>query len=90
MKNQQVWYSPDTNSSSPDAIHQILMYGSLKDTTSFIKKMGQDKVKQAFLKFPKKIYTNSAFNFIKKFLLNINTPLIDEQKYLKSSPRNIR
>ena len=89
MKNQSVWYSPNTNSSSPDVIHQTLMYGTLNDVTSLIKDLGKDKVKEAFLKFPKKIYTNSAFNFIKKFLLDINSPIIDEQKYLKSSPRNL-
>jgi hypothetical protein len=88
--NNHTWYAPKTDISSPDTIHQILMYGTLNEISTLIKKQGIEKVKKVFVKFPKKIYTNSAFNFIKNFILEINKPVLDEQKYLKSSPRNIR
>lgn len=89
MKIKQVWYSPNTNINSPDSIHQVLMYGSLEDVRSLIKHLGTDHIRSVFLQYPKKIYTNQALNFIKKFVLKTKTS-IDEQKYLKSTTRNLR
>ena len=89
MHIKQVWYSSKTDLQSPDAIHQILMFGGLKDINFLKKALGKTLVKDIFLHYPKKIYTNSALNFIKNFILSINTPL-DEQKYLKNTPRSVR
>lgn len=87
--NKRLWYSDKKDLNSPDTIHQILMFGTLSDIKSLINKLGENTTKELFLKFPKKIYTTSAFNFIKKFVLGI-TISIDDQKYLKFTPRNIR
>lgn len=89
MNTKRVWYSPKTDIKSPDTIHQILMFGKLSEIQSLKKKLGKAKVKGAFLYFPKKIYTNAALNFIKNFILGIQTS-IDEQKYLKYTPRVTR
>ncbi len=86
MKTNLVWYAPKANIKSPDTIHQILMFGKLSDIKSLKKTVGENAVKEAFLLFPKKIYTNAALNFIKNFILKISTP-IDEQQYLKHTPR---
>lgn len=82
------WYSPSINEKSPDSVHQILAFGSLDDIKSLKKAIGEKKIKEFFLKNPKKVYTSPTLNFIKNFVLNINDS-VDEQKYLKSTPRNI-
>ena len=89
MDIKSVWYSPKVDITSPDTIHQILMYGQLKDIESLKKSLGETKLKKLFLEHPKKIYTNSALNFIKNFILDITTP-IDEKRYLKYTPRSVR
>ncbi|MDO8570424.1 MAG: hypothetical protein Q7R97_02465 [Candidatus Daviesbacteria bacterium] len=87
MKN--VWYSNSAEMNSSDTVHQILMYGNLQEIKSLKETLGEKKVKELFLSHPKKVYTAPALNFIKNFVLQIPTQ-IDEQKYLKSTPRNIR
>lgn len=89
MNTKRVWYSTKSDIKSPDTIHQILMFGKLSEIQSIKKKIGEAKLKEIFLSFPKKVYTNAALNFIKKFILGIQTS-IDEQKYLKTTPRIIR
>lgn len=84
--NKRVWYSTEITPSSADNIHQTLMFGTLEEIKSLLNAVGKKKIKERFLKSPKKIYTASAFNFIKNFILGINTRL-DEQKYLKTTPR---
>lgn len=89
MNTKRVWYSSKADIKSPDTIHQILMFGKLSEIRSLKKKVGEAKIKEIFLYFPKKIYTHAALNFIKKFILGIQTS-VDEQKYLKTTPRIIR
>lgn len=86
MHTKRVWYSSKSNIKSPDTVHQILMFGRLSEIKSLQKKVGLAKLKEIFLRFPKKVYTNAALNFIKNFILGIHIS-IDEQKYLKSAPR---
>lgn len=89
MNMKRVWYSDNVDIKSPDTIHQILMFGTLEDIKELKKKLGEKSIRELFLEFPKKIYTAPAFNFIKNFILHINIS-VDEQKYLKFTPRNIR
>lgn len=88
MNIKSVWYSK-ADLKSPDSVHQILMFGDLKEIKFLNKTIGRDKVKELFLAFPKKVYTYPALNFVKNFILGINTP-IDEQSYLKTVPRAVR
>lgn len=83
-----MWYAPE-NIKSPDTIHQILMFGKLSEIQSLKKTIGEATIKELFLHFPKKIYTAAALNFIKNFILRLQTP-IDENQYLKNTPRIIR
>ena len=70
-------------------IHQVLMYGSLEDI-EWLKTIYSDiEIKEAFSNHPRKVYTKPAYNFIKNYLLGISKPL-SEQKYVKTTPRDIR
>ena len=82
------WYTNTDTVDSPDAIHQVLAFGSLKDIHKLQKKVGTQRINELFLQHPKKVYTASALNFIKNFVLKITIP-VDEQKYIKSAPRRI-
>ena len=81
------WYTHKPKENTPDSIHQILAFGSLDDIRSLKSTVGSETVKKQFLEHPKKIYTSSMFYFIKNFILHINNS-IDDQKYLKFTPRN--
>ncbi len=89
MYTKHVWYASRADMQSADTIHQILMFGTLEDIQSLKRTAGEAVVKELFLRFPKKIYTAPALNFIKKFILRL-TSSIDEQKYLKYTPRSVR
>lgn len=84
-----MWYSPEADSKSPDAIHQVLMFGKLSDIKHLKNTIGENTLKKLFLQYPKKVYTATALNFIKNIILDLKTP-IDEQKYLKNTPRITR
>ncbi len=89
MHVKSVWYSTNPTINSPDTIHQILMFGKLDEIKSLKKTIGERTLRNLFINHPKKIYNRAALNFIKKFVLKVNIP-IDEQQYLKTTPRIIR
>ncbi len=64
-------------------IHQVLMYGSLAQI-DWLKSVYPDKeITNVFINTPRKVYTPSAFNLIKNYLLKIDAPL-PKEKYVKS------
>ena len=73
---------------SPGTIHQILAYGDLTAIQAIKKKLGEDKLKKVFMQQPQKVYTPSGLNFIAKFILHIPDK-IDDDRYLKTTPRHI-
>lgn len=83
------WYTNSAGVKSADAIHQVLAFGTLDEIRLLKKTVGEEEIRELFLQNPKKIYTSSGLNFIKNFILGI-TSSVDEQKYLKNPPRNIR
>lgn len=89
MNQNRSWYSHEASLKSPDTIHQILMFGTLKEIEFLKDEIGENTIKELFLRYPKKIYTASALHFIKNFILHIFTS-IDEQTYLKTTQRHIR
>ncbi len=89
MPNTYSWYTNNTTKDSPDSIHQTLAYGTLHEIKSLKNTLGEEKIKKLFIANPKKLYTASSLNFIKKFILHLSTSF-DEQKYLKSTPRYTR
>lgn len=86
MNTNRAWYSKGKDIKTSDNIHQILMFGTIDEIKALEHTLGKDRIKEAFLQHPKKIYTAPALNFIKKSVLKI-TALIDEQKYLKYTLR---
>lgn len=89
MNSSRIWYSKNVKLDSPDLVHQTLMFGSLEEIRALKKALGEVKLKELFLKFPKKIYTAPAFNFVKNYILRLRVS-VDEQKYLKFTPRDTR
>ena len=81
------WYAKRANKKTPDAIHQILAFGTLDDIKALKKTLGDKEIRDLFIKYPKKIYTSPILNFIKNFILHIKIS-IDEQKYLKYTLRH--
>ena len=70
-------------------IHQILTFGTLKQIRWLNKIYPKKVIKAEFIDKPRKLYTNSAFNFIKNYILAINKKL-QKTYYVKDLPRNIR
>jgi hypothetical protein len=86
---QYSWYTNKVDKKSPETIHQILAFGSLDDIKSLKQSLGEETLTELFLRSPQKIYTASTLNFIAKFILHIHSS-IDEQRYLKNTPRYTR
>lgn len=84
----RTWYSGSLDKHSPDAVHQVLAFGSLEDIRLLKKTEGEANLRKLFVGYPKKVYTMPGLNFIKRFILQIDGP-IDEQKYIKYTPRHI-
>ena len=88
MRNVRSWYTNTTTNVSPDDIHQTLAYGTFNEIKSLKATLGEETIKSLFINHPKKLYTAPSLNFIKKFILHLSS--LDEQKYLKSTPRYTR
>lgn len=62
-------------------VHQVLQYGDIADFTWLRQLYSPEEIKSVFLTHPRKTYSARTFNFIKHFLLHIDTQL-DEGKYV--------
>lgn len=89
MIRNYTWYNPKLDLSKPDAIQQVLAYGTIEEIDELKKLTGEEKLKKIFLTFPSKIYRPENLNFIKNHLLKIKEP-IDEARYLKDTLRSPR
>lgn len=65
-------------------IHQILSYGNLRQIRWLFKVYKREEIKNAFLKFPKKVYQPAVFYFTKNFVLNLRKEQLKEEKYVKT------
>lgn len=74
--------SLDVTSDKDYIIHQVLMYGSIEQLDWLKSVYSLEEIRKIFIGKPKRIYTDSAFNFIKKYLLKIKHEL-PESKYVK-------
>lgn len=63
-------------------IHQVLMYGDLKDISLLFKIYSKKEVKKVFIENPMKIYTPKIFNFVKKIILDIKRETLSSEKYV--------
>lgn len=87
LKQSQVWSKNigklDKSVDKTYIINQTLMYGSLSDITRLKEDYGEDEIKKIFVENPTQIYSKSAFNLIKNFILRIGADL-DSGRYIKS------
>ena len=89
MNNKYLWYKKSDDTKSADTIHQILVFGTLKDIANLKSDVGDSKIREIFIQRPRNIYTKADFNFVKQYLLKIDQE-INESAYLKTSARNIK
>ncbi len=82
------WYNQKSQLDNPETIHQIMSFGEIDDIKKMEQLIGIKKIKELYLKYPKKVYSRSVFLFINNYILKTKEP-IDEQKYLKNTSRNI-
>jgi hypothetical protein len=64
-------------------VNQVLMFGTLDEINKLKTEYGDDEVKRIFIENPINIYSKSAFNFIKNFVLKIKEDL-NGGRYIKS------
>lgn len=65
-------------------IHQVLMYGNLKDVRWLFKAYPKDEIKKVFLNKPQKVYTPQAFNFTKNYILDLKNKKISPKNYINA------
>ena len=87
LKQSSVWSKSigklDKNNDKVYIINQVLMFGNLDEIKSLIKEYSEEEIKNVFTKNPIQIYSKSAFNLIKNYILKINENL-DSGRYIKS------
>lgn len=77
------WYNREAKLDNPETIHQIMSLGQISEIMEMERELGLDKIRQAYLEHPKKIYSRPVFLFINKYILKNQEP-IDERKYVKN------
>lgn len=70
-------------------IHQILSHGTLVHIRWLLDTYKKTDIRDIFQQFPYKDYRLSRFHFVKNMLLNLDTQLMDERRYVKNIPRAI-
>jgi len=63
-------------------IHQILMYGDLKEIAWLLKAYSKEEVKKVFEEAPMKIYDLQGFYFIKNIILGLKKKPLSPEKYV--------
>lgn len=71
-------------------IHQIFSHGRIEDILWLFKTYSREKLNEVFTKHPYKDYRPARFNFIKNYILSIKNKTLDDQYYVRNTPRNIR
>lgn len=66
-------------------IHQVLMYGDLKDIKWLFDTYSREKVREVFVEHPKKVYTRPAFSYVKEAALGLGDVKIAEDKYVRTA-----
>lgn len=65
-------------------IHQVLMYGTLRQIKWLFRVYGKETIRKVFLKDPQRIYNPPAFFFSKNFILGLKNIPLSEKKYVTS------
>lgn len=70
-------------------IHQILASGTWDNVAWLFKTYPINTIRNSFETAPEKDYTQQSYNFTKNILLE-DTKNLDQKKYVKTYPRDIR
>jgi len=70
-------------------IHQVLSYGTWEHVKWLFDTYGRNEIKNVFLHYPAKNYTEKSFNFFGNVVLGITPGGIDTKDYVKTHPRVI-
>jgi len=71
-------------------INQILSYGTLPMINWLFQTYPKRTIHDIFLRHPIKDYPASRFHFVKNFLLGLDKTRLNQNRYVKNSPRNLR
>lgn len=71
-------------------IHQAFSHGSLEDMFWILRTYPRDVIRHVFATVPYKDYRAPRFYFIKNFLLQLRDTPMNERRYVKNIPRDIR
>jgi hypothetical protein len=70
-------------------IHQIFSHGGMEEIWWVMRTYGYDIIRTTFKTTPYKDYPAPRFNFIKNYLLQLQSTPLDERNYVKNIPRNL-
>ncbi len=70
-------------------VNQILSLGSLENLKWLFNEYGKDRIRQIFLTKPQKVYSPANLNFVRRFLLGLNSKNAPDYKYDQTIPRRI-
>lgn len=65
-------------------IHQVLMYGDFDDIRWLFSIYPKEVIKRVFLESPQKVYTKEAFNYIKRYVLDIDREDPGSERYVNA------
>ena len=71
-------------------IHQIFAYGTMNEIRWIFNTYPKEKIIRTFTTCPYKDYFAPRFYFVKKYLLDLKDYPMNEKRYVKNIPRDIR
>lgn len=94
-KLQSVLWSTDVNLLDIEKdkgyiIHQVLIYGTLKEIKWLFRTYSKKEIIEVFVKRPSKIYPKEVFYFVKNFILSLKNINLSEEKYVTSISGSVR
>ncbi len=71
-------------------IHQVLLYGTFEELQWLFDTYPRDEIINTFINQPSRMYSKSAFYFIKNFILGLKQKKLTEDDYVTSISGPIR
>jgi len=71
-------------------IHQIFAYGTMKEIIWLFHTYAKKELITVFISCPYKDYFAARFYFVKNYILNLRDFVMNERRYVKNTPRDIR
>ncbi len=71
-------------------IHQVLLYGTFEELQWLFDTYSKEEIIDTFINHPSRMYSKSAFYFIKNFILSLKQKKLTEDNYVTSISGPIR